>query len=216
MGIFSSGKGFETSHVNAGFDWQSLGNAVVVDVGGSHGHISIALAAEFPSLKIIVQDLESTINGVTHELTDGVSGRVSFMAHDFFQEQPVVADVYYFRWIFHNWSDTYCIKILKALIPALRTGARIIINDTCMSEPGKIAFWREKELRCVECISAMLLANLECRTFDLGMIALLNGRERDADEWRLLFDRADSRFHFVGVKQPEGSSLALMEAVWKC
>jgi hypothetical protein len=48
------------------------------------------------------------------------------------------------------------------------------------------------------------------------MIAILNGRERDADEWRLLFDRADSRFHFVGVKQPEGSSLAMIEAVWNC
>lgn len=46
------------------------------------------------------------------------------------------------------------------------------------------------------------------------MIAIFNGRERDADEWRLLFDRADSRFHFVGVKQPEGSSFAMMVAIW--
>lgn len=161
MDVFTSGKGFETSHVIAGFDWQSLGDAVVVDLGGSHGHISIAIARKFPSLKFIVQDLESTINGVTHELTDGLSSRVSFMAHDFFQEQPIVADVYYFRWIFHNWSDKYCVKILQALIPALRPGARIIINDTCVPEPGKIAFWREKELRCVECISGMLRANVE-------------------------------------------------------
>jgi hypothetical protein len=165
MGIFTSGKGFETSHVIGGFDWQSLGDAVVVDVGGSHGHTSIALAAEFPSLRFIVQDLESTVNGVTDELTDGMSGHVSFMAHDFFQEQPVVADVYYFRWILHNWSDKYCVRILQALKPALRSGARIIINDTCMSEPGNIAFWREKELRCVECISVMLRANFVVQNF---------------------------------------------------
>lgn len=52
------------------------------------------------------------------------------------------------------------------------------------------------------------------RIFDLGMIAILNGRERDANEWKDLFERADSRFHFVGVTQPKGSSLAMIEACW--
>jgi hypothetical protein len=52
------------------------------------------------------------------------------------------------------------------------------------------------------------------RIFDLGMIAIQNGRERDLDEWKSLFGRADSRFHFVGVTQPEGSNLSLIEASW--
>lgn len=58
-------------------------------------------------------------------------------------------------------TGKYHVKILQALIPTLRNGARVIINDNCMSEPGKTAFWREKELRCVECISVMLGANFE-------------------------------------------------------
>ena len=50
---------------------------------------------------------------------------------------------------------------------------------------------------------------------DLNMLGILNARERDADEWRSLFKEADTRFDFLGVKQPEGSSLAIMEARWK-
>jgi len=46
------------------------------------------------------------------------------------------------------------------------------------------------------------------------MIAILNGRERDVDDWKSLFNRVDSRFQYVGVTQPEGSNLALIEACW--
>jgi len=147
MNVFTSRKGFEPSHVINGFDWQGLGNATVVDIGGSRGHISLALAAQFESLKFVVQDFAATIEGAQNEVPDSVANRVSFMAYDIFSEQKVAAEVYYYRWIFHNWSDKYSIKILRSLIPALKPGVRIIINDVCMPEPGTTAAWREKELR---------------------------------------------------------------------
>jgi len=149
MSVFTSGKGFEASYVVAGFDWQSLGNGTVVDIGGSRGHIGIALAKHFPSLNVIVQDLEMTVKGAEIEILAELEGRVSFQAHSFFDEQKVVADAYFLRWIFHNWSDKYCIKILHALVPILRPGARIIINEICVPDPGTTALWREKELRYV-------------------------------------------------------------------
>ena len=46
------------------------------------------------------------------------------------------------------------------------------------------------------------------------MLSILNARERDADEWRLLFAEADPRFEFQGVKRSNGSDLAIMEAIW--
>ena len=46
------------------------------------------------------------------------------------------------------------------------------------------------------------------------MLSILNARERDADEWRLLFAEADPRFGFQGVKRSNGSDLSIMEAVW--
>jgi len=66
---------------------------------------------------------------------------------DFFTEQPSVADVYYFRWIFHNWSDKYCIQILRNLIPSLRPGARIVIHERVL--PDDLSKMRSDEARAM-------------------------------------------------------------------
>jgi hypothetical protein len=49
---------------------------------------------------------------------------------------------------------------------------------------------------------------------DLTMMAYFNAWERDADEWQQLFTKADPRFKFVGINQPQGSALALVEVRW--
>lgn len=47
--------GLEPEHLVNGYPWAELGEATVVDLGGSHGAISCALARKYPSLKLIVQ-----------------------------------------------------------------------------------------------------------------------------------------------------------------
>lgn len=70
------------------------------------------------------------------------------MAHEFFAEQPVQgADVYYFRCILHDWSDKYAIRILRSLIPALKVGARILLSEYVVPEPGEISSYQERVLR---------------------------------------------------------------------
>ena len=59
------------------------------------------------------------------------------MAHDFFTPQTVLADVYIYRFIFHNYSDEKAVDILKAAIPALKPGSRILITGP----------WRSKVVR---------------------------------------------------------------------
>ena len=214
MTAFTSGKGFEASHIIDNYNWDGLADGLVVDIGGAGGHLAIGLAQRFQSLRVIIQDLESSMGGAA--VPEQLASRVNFMPHDFFTPQPVVADVYYFRWIFHNWPDKYCIKILRCLIPALKNGARVLIHDICMPDPGKMAHWRETQLRYVLASYSSLIAyNRIYRRMDLNMLGILNARERDADEWRLLFLEADTRFQFLGVKQPEGSALAIMEVRWK-
>lgn len=149
MAVFSARPQFSLSYITDHYDWASLGQAHLVDLGGSLGHVSIALATKFPNLSTIVQDMESVLENVTAPKQLG--DRCRFMAHDFFAPQPVKgADVYFLRWILHNWSDKYCILILRALLPALRPGARVIIQEILMPEPGAIAMWKEKSLRYVQ------------------------------------------------------------------
>ncbi len=147
MKAYTSSSGFDISYILDHYCWDAFGNGVVVDVGGGRGHVAIPLAQRYRSLHLVVQDMAQVVEGAVSELPSELTSRVTFMAHDFFAEQPVEADVYYFRWIFHNWSDKYAMQILRCLIPALKHGARVVIQDTCLPEPGRIAGWREKELR---------------------------------------------------------------------
>lgn len=200
MRSFTEGTGFELDHIVNNFSWGDLGKGVVVDVGGSQGFASFAIGRKFPSLSFVVQDLEPVVAAARQDLPADLAGRVDFMAHDFFSEQPVQgADVYFFRWILHNWSDKYCVKILKALIPALKPGARIVINDNVLPKPGVLSRWQEERLR----------------SMDLTMTEIQNSHEREVDDWAKLFASADPGFEFQGAKLPEGANLWMMVVEWK-
>lgn len=57
-----------------------------------------------------------------------IAQRIAFRPHDFFAEQTIQgADIYLLRQIFHNWDFENCVKILKALVPAMKKDSHIII-----------------------------------------------------------------------------------------
>ena len=147
MSAFRTGPGYKLDHVVDNFPWASLGEASVVDVGGSIGEMMIALATKFPLLNAVVQDLPNTI--AKHLIPPRyVDGRISFMAHDFFTEQPVRgADVYFFRLVLHNWSDEDCFRILRAIVPALKPGARVIATELCLPSMKTASTQQERRLR---------------------------------------------------------------------
>ncbi|KJK74087.1 hypothetical protein H634G_10626 [Metarhizium anisopliae BRIP 53293] len=194
MKAFMEMQEFNSTHVVNNYDWKSLGQVRIVDVGGGPGHISLELAKHFPHLSFIVQDLEI----FSPDLPDEVGDRIKYMKHDMFAPQTIHAEVYFFRWILHNWSDKYCHLILKRLIPMLTPGTKILINEICMPEPRTISHWRERYLR----------------SFDLLMGAGFASHERNLDEWKALFTEADPRFKFSMVNESNESALAIMEFVW--
>ena len=59
----------------------------------------------------------------------------------------------------------------------------------------------------------MLIATF--RNFDVNMLTLSNAQERELEDWKRLFASVDTRFKWKGVVEPEGSDLALIEAVWE-
>jgi hypothetical protein len=51
---------------------------------------------------------------------DHLGTNIEWMVHDYFTTQPVVgADVYLYRFVFHNLYDEKAIDALRAAIPAL-------------------------------------------------------------------------------------------------
>lgn len=210
---------YNASHVVDNYDWKSLGQVKMVDIGGGAGHVTMELVKTFPNLSVIVQDMEKMVDEANADIPAELKDRFEFMVQDIFAPQTVQADIYFIRWVFHNWSDKYCALILKALIPALKPGARIIINETCMPEPGRISHWREKYLRqviftiCFPSID-ILTSFRTCRSFDLNMTAGFASYERSLDEWKMLLAGVDPRFVFQKVKEADDSALAIIEFIW--
>lgn len=147
MSFFSTGEGYSLRHLTDGYPWATVSFGTVVDLGGSHGDAAFALARKFPDLHLVVQDLPEVIANAN--VKAGLD--VKFLAHNFFEEQPVKgADVYYYRWTLHNWPDQYCIKALRALVPALKPGSRILIIDAVMPPPGTLPNDLDRKLRYVK------------------------------------------------------------------
>ncbi|EED14270.1 O-methyltransferase, putative [Talaromyces stipitatus ATCC 10500] len=189
------------------FPWHTLpSNSKIVDVGGSKGHVSLHLARTYPHLRFIVQDLPEVIDGAVDQLPEDDEAvvtckeKIEFMAHDMFDEQPVKnAEVYLLRYVLHDWGDEYCLEIIRNLIPALKTGAKIVVQDHVLPEPGTMG----------------LLQEMQMRSMDAIMMSLFNSREREADEWEDLFKRADESFGRIIVNRiGENGSSGVISAEW--
>ncbi|KAL8724846.1 MAG: hypothetical protein Q9166_007718 [cf. Caloplaca sp. 2 TL-2023] len=200
MDWFGIGPGLEIGHIIKGFDWANLGTATVVDLGGSHGASSTALAQEFPDLSCIVQDRNDVIKAGQAKLPSALTSQVLFLEHDFFQAQPIeAAAVYVLRWVLHDWSDTYAIKILRALIPALSNTSKILICEVILPRPGTTSMFRDRSARAL----------------DLARLEFHNGKERDQEDWIELLRKADHRFLLVEIRQPSGSRLSFLQVEWR-
>ncbi|KAJ6043153.1 uncharacterized protein N7446_001349 [Penicillium canescens] len=193
----AKGEGTNIKHLIQGYDWANLGNATVVDVGGSSGHASISLAEIFPQLKFIVQDLPMVIKTSVSQVPDAVSSRVTFQSHDFFTPQPVIdGDVYLLRMILHDWPRDEAQKILSHLAAALiRLGGRILVMDTVLPNPGSAPVSEEALLR----------------VRDMTMMQTFNSHERGMEEWEALVQAADSTLKIIRAIQPVGSAMTILE-----
>ncbi|KIX03594.1 uncharacterized protein Z518_07147 [Rhinocladiella mackenziei CBS 650.93] len=194
---FGEGEGFDLHHMIAGFHWKGIGQGLVVDVGGNHGHCSYAISQVAPDLRFIVQDLEKVIAEAKGRQPEGKeTEKIKFEVHDFFTPQPIKsADVYLLRLICHDYSDKYAAKILKNLVSAMGPKSRLVLVDSVMPDPGTLSKIDERRLRIL----------------DAEMMLTYNAAERDLEGWKSLFNQADPRLELRSVVTPPGSSLSVLE-----
>lgn len=112
--------GFSVQYLVMAFPWGSGGELTVVDVGGGLGHVSRALVSHSPTIQCIVEDSPDVV----------VQG-----------QEGLPADL--LRLVLHDWSDKYSKMIIKALIPALKPGAKVVINDRVVPGRGEAPYLAE-------------------------------------------------------------------------
>ncbi|KAI1295724.1 S-adenosyl-L-methionine-dependent methyltransferase [Xylaria venustula] len=205
----------------AAFPWGDVlpPDAVVVDVGGGSGHVAKALAGMFPSFEVIVQDRAEVVEAATHE-DDNISSsnlslgpkNVTFQAHSFFNPQPLHgADAYFLRQVLHDWPDAEVLRILRALLSALKPGSRILVSEYVVPSPAELSQARDdgdSEVRMLEA--------KRVRQMDLQMMAVLNAKERTKEELVRLLELADPRLRVCAVHEaPSDRQVCVFEAKWE-
>ena len=135
------------------------GEETIVDVGGGNGSLLVALLDRRPGLQGIVFDLPDTVRD---ESTFG--DRCRFEAGDFFEHVPA-GDAYVLSTILHDWDDESALRILRTIHGAALPGTRLVLLEGVV-EPGNAPDGTKWQ--------------------DLLMLALFDGRERDAAQWRAL------------------------------
>ncbi|XP_034702015.1 trans-resveratrol di-O-methyltransferase-like [Vitis riparia] len=138
----------------------------LVDVGGGTGTVARAIANAFPHLNCTVLDLPHVVAGL-----EG-SKNLNYLAGDMFEAIPP-ADAILLKWILHDWNHDECVKILKRcrdVIPSKEKGGKVIIIDMMM----------ENQKADDESIETQLF-------WDMLMMIVLTGQERNIKDWEKLF-----------------------------
>jgi len=161
--------------------------ATVVDLGGGHGGLLLAVLREHPGLRGVLFEQPHVLR--EHRLGElGEDDRWDLVAGDFFTEAPP-GDVHLVKRILHDWDDERCAHILRHCREALSEGGRVLVVDAVIQpgndpDPGKV--------------------------IDLVMMSALTGRERTRAEFDALFAEAGLRLTRV---IPTGTRLSIVEGV---
>ncbi|KAI1495693.1 S-adenosyl-L-methionine-dependent methyltransferase [Biscogniauxia marginata] len=160
----------------------------LVDIGGGRGHALIEIKQAFPGLRgrLVLQDQETVIQ---EAISQGLPDYIEPQAASFFEPNPVRnARAYYYRRIFHDWSDPIAVKILSSTVAAMGPESRVLIADISM--PLADAPW-------------------SMAVQDLNMM-VLGGIERTEEQWLSLLSKAG--LALTKVWKAEGSNHVIIES----
>ena len=104
--------------------------AKLVDVGGAHGAMTLAIAKRYPSIRYTCFDLPTAELGAIRTFRDrGLEDRCDFVGGDFFDDDPAGADAYLLSAVLHDWGDERCLQILRNCRRHTADTGRVLVVD---------------------------------------------------------------------------------------
>ena len=188
----TAGASERTAAVVAAYDFSAGGT--VIDVGGGHGTLLIAILAAYPGVRGVLFERESVAIGAREHIeAAGLGSRCAVQAGDFFESVPGEGGIYFLSHIVHNWDDQRCGKILASCRASMPRAARLLILEKVL--PNRFDSAR---------------ISVQAAMADLHMLAITGGQERTVEEYKSLL--AAGGFTLTNVI---GTSVAdsLIEAV---
>ncbi len=158
-------------------DFSSAG--VVVDVGGGHGALLLAVLSKYPNVRGVLFD--------RGPFADALPKAITTVEGSFFDSVPSGGDVYVLKHILHDWDDDKASTILRRCHEAMRPGTTLLVVEMIVS-PG----------------NSPSVAKLT----DMEMLVVFGGRERTTAEYRTLLEHAGFTFRGE-TPTPAGLSILL-------
>jgi hypothetical protein len=111
----------------------------LLDVGGGIGELAAAVASRYPGLRATVLDLARCKAPAADLFAKaGVSEHVDFVAGDFFQAVPAMADLILLKSVIHDWNDERSLLILRNCRKALpQHGTLLLIERIMPQQPSQ-------------------------------------------------------------------------------
>jgi hypothetical protein len=173
--FMSANTAIQTQAIVAAYDFTDI--RTLVDVGGGHGVLLLAILKANPHLNAILCDAPHVVNTAGPLLeAGGVLDRCQVTPCDFFSSVPAGGDAYLLKSVIHDWNDDEAIAILETCRRAIPANGRLLVVENVVA-PGN------------DPDPAKLL--------DLQMLVELGGRERNESDFKTLFAR--SGFHLTKI-----------------
>lgn len=191
--LFTSGMAARTAeHLGAivvAYDWRNF--ETIIDIGGADGTLLTSILAAAPNARGIIFDQHRVRDAAERRIaSEALQGRCAFAGGDFFAAVPSGADAYLFKYILHDWEDDQAVAILRNVRSAAPAHARLLVIEPLLMRDDQYA--------------------LQTAMMDVAMLVVTGGRERSADEFAELYDRAGFRLTRI---LPTDSPFCLVEGV---
>ena len=150
----------------------------ITDIGGGHGILLKIILEKYTHLKAVLFDSPEVIQEIKEEIKN-----CEFKSGNFFESVPKNKDIYILKSIIHDWNDEEALRILQNCREVMHENSKILLIEPIMPE------------RLDEFSLAVEM--------DLGMLLLLNGRERTSREYENLYARAGFELtRIISIMEP--------------
>ena len=142
----------------------------IVDVGGNHGALLIAILRANPMQRGVVFDLPYVAEGAHEPLQSaGLLDRCAVVSGDMFENVPAGGDAYLFSRVIHDWDDEQSVAALANCRRVMKPQGKLLLAEEVIP-PGDTPSYGKQT--------------------DLAMLVLINGQERTETEYRALYEAA--------------------------
>lgn len=167
----------------ADYPWGEVAGEVVTDIGAGAGDFVWHYLQAFPNAKAAAFELPQTAELIRkrfEDADDATRGRlVEVRSGDFFKDELPRSAAYFLKFVFHNWDDENCIKLLKRIRESIimKPGvSRVVVGEHIILD-GKLGSF--------------------ARYADIRMLSRVRNRERTLEEYRAIAEKGGFTLHQV-------------------